>query len=928
MKKVVAVGGILALLFLFSCSKELKLKETGEGSLFVDGCPEPGRSIAKLITNPELRMEGPDALGGQGDYLLMNEHAAFIIQGTDHVNTYYYYGGAPVDAVALEGCSQASPERFEEMGFALGLFDISNPLDTTLRAFRGDSVKVINDGSNGQAAVVRVYGADDFFWLIEMELIGMLYTEYGLPKPLSGPLGLDIYVDYILPPDSSALQIKLNIHNTSDDTKEVLSGVALFFGDTSIDPIPLKYYHQQYQTAEGLLGLLLQDVPVGVPWMVASGGDGAWSFAMKDANLGMANISGVTAALDADQILEGSIPLSPNGEEGDTITPTYFFGVGGGDHNTALTPLYEANPNPAGLTYELADLEGTAYDLLSGDPLPNVQLEVQVKNLDDDWVFLTGFISDEDGSYGGLIPDLGVECQLTAYLEGRPSPPPVYFSPSETYNIDAAFMPGGLLLYDVRDSTGKNIPAKISVWERRADDSYGSFIRRVYSTTGYGNVELVPGDYWVSVTRGYEYTTYDGPTTIDPNSLAILEVSLERVVDTTGFLSMDSHMHAGPSADNYISIASRIASVASEGLEVAISTDHEYVGSWQSAIDEASLWEWVATVVGLEVTAPLPGHVNMYGGIEPRYDINARGGPVKWWAPDPFVGYSMDTAQIFAAERARGAQVIQINHPRNTGVTYYIDYEPETGEPLTDPSMIGFPKDAALWDWDFDAFELMNGMDNVFEKFGRGGTFDDWMSFLNFGHRVTAVGVSDVHNYGHPGYPRNYFVSPTDNPTEFAEEDLVKAVLEGRVLVSTGAFARVAVVNGGGAILAEMGDTYNLPGGGPVSLWVHIEAIPEVDVTDFRVFVNCDLAAGPTTTNPDSVVKYEGIISVSVPSDTDAHIVVLGFGEASLPRGFRGPGNPEGVPRFVTNAIYIDTDNTGIYDNPPLSKTCYSPYVP
>lgn len=934
MKKAVGMIAILALLLLFSCSKELKLKETGEGSLFVDGCPEPGRSIAKLITNPNLGMEGPDALGGKGDYLLMNEHAAFIIQGTDHVNTYYYYGGTPVDGVALEGCSQASLERFEEMGFVVGLLNLEDLLASTIRCFRGDSVKVINDGSNGQAAVVRVYGADDFFWLVELELIGMFYTDFGIPKPLSDPMELDIYVDYILPPDSSALRIEYNIHNTSNDEMEIFAGAILFFGDTTRYPIPLKYHYQMKKTHELLNLLGMETVPVGVPWMVASSGDGAWSFAMKDINVGTADVSGVTAVLDIDQLLGSPIVLATNGEEGDTVTLTSFFGVGGGDHNTALLPLHEVNPNPVGLTYDLADLEGTTYDILTGDPLPDVQLEIQIKNQDDEWVFLTGFISDENGRYGGLIPDPGVECQLSARLEGRPSPLTEYFLPSETSNINIGFMSGGVLQYDVRDSTGKNIPVKVLVWELEGIE-VGNQVRRIYSTTGYGQVELVPDDYWVTVTRGYEYTPYQGEVKVDFGPTTLLEVTLDRVVDTTGFLSVDTHMHASPSADNYISIASRIATVAGEGLEVAVSTDHEYIGSWQSAIDDAGLWQWVATVVGQEVTAPLPGHTNIYGGIEPRYDINARGGEVKWWEPEPFVGYSMDVAQIFEAERARGAQVIQINHPRSTGMTYFVDYDPEKGEPTTDPSKIGFPEDAEMWSWHFDAYELMNGMDNVFYNPGadepaKTGTFDDWMSFLNFGHRVTAVGVSDVHDYGYPGYPRSYFVSPTDSPAAFDEEYLVKAVLEGRVIVSTGAFARVAIVDAGGAILAEIGDTYTLlDGASSVDLRVHIEAIPEIDVTNFMVFVNCDLTSGPTTTtSPDSVVKYNGIITVPVPTDTDAHLVVLGFGEASLPRGFRGPGNPEGVPRFVTNAIYIDTDNTGVYDNLPGSKVCYSPYVP
>ncbi len=119
------------------------------GTLFVQGCPRAGLSQAKLITNPALKMEGPDALGGAGDYLLMNDRAAFIIQGPGNVNTYYYYSGIPIDAVALDGCAQAHQEQFEEIGIFVGNLDIADPLNSGLRSFRGDWAEVINDGRDG-----------------------------------------------------------------------------------------------------------------------------------------------------------------------------------------------------------------------------------------------------------------------------------------------------------------------------------------------------------------------------------------------------------------------------------------------------------------------------------------------------------------------------------------------------------------------------------------------------------------------------------------------------------------------------------------------------------------------------------------------------------------------------------------------------------
>ena len=66
------------------------------------------------------------------------------------------------------------------------------------------------------------------------------------------------------------------------------------------------------------------------------------------------------------------------------------------------------------------------------------------------------------------------------------------------------------------------------------------------------------------------------------------------------------------------------------------------------------------------------------------------------------------------------------------------------------------------------------------------------------------------------------------------------------------------------------------------------------------------------------MVKYDG--TISIPVTEDAHLVVLGFGAERFPRGLE-QFTPTRVPRFTTNAIYIDADGDGEW-TAPGGKVC------
>jgi len=627
-------------------SQSNEAKEPGpEGrSLFVEGCPVPGKARAARIERPDLGMLGPQVLGEEGDFLLMNDEAAFIVTSPDDVDAYWYYGGILVDAVALDGCRQAGPERYEEFLPLVAKVDLLEFLEAfdlgavTIRGFRGERAEILSDGSDGGDAVVRVYGTDDTFWLIEYTLVTAAFSQ-GAPRPPSGPLGLEIFIDYVLPPDSPVLRIVVHYRNKEGRPNAVVPAAAHLFGSTT----------DAYFCSLTGLAAAGYYFHVGVPWITSTSpaNDGSLTFAMEGATLMGTSIAGVYAAFDIGRALL-PMRLGPAGSGSDTASVTYFMSAGITDGVSSEIPLRDAQPRAfPWAPYEHVPFAGRAADAGTGQPIPGAEIEVQVRDLDDRWRPLHRLRTNEAGTFGGAIADFGLsgtEYRLAGRVDGRPDPEPISFTTANVPSPTLAFAPGGVLAHEVRDGRGRPLPALITLWQE------GSRTHRILSK-GIGEAPVPPGAYEVSVTRGYEYTPFHGSVTIEPTVPTLLRVRLDRVVDTTGFLCMDGHMHAAPSPDSQVSIPDRIRTAAAAGLEVAVSTDHEYIGSWQSGIDETGLGDWVATVTGLELTAH-PEHVNLCS-VEPRFDVDARGDFVRW--------YGLDMAEIYAAARERGAGVVTLN---------------------------------------------------------------------------------------------------------------------------------------------------------------------------------------------------------------------------------------------------------------------------
>ncbi|MGC9043295.1 MAG: CehA/McbA family metallohydrolase [Myxococcota bacterium] len=867
---------------------------TGEG-VFKEGCPVAGKSLAREIKDADAKMKGLTftAIGGKGDYLLMNEKAAYIISRPGNQNAYYLYGGILIDAIAVKDCKQVAEEDFEEYGIVVGKLNTADFSSSILRMFRGDKIEIVNDGSDGKAAIVRVTGVDDTFWLVEDELIKMALS-YGKEKKMSEPLGIEIVVDYILPPDSSVLNIRLTFKNKTDTKKSFISGFAVFFGDST----PVRYFSGSVLEVGGF------SIDQGIPWIYASDNRKSYAIGWKNANMSTIDVIGVSGVVDSNQLVS-PIELNPAGSTGDSKSIVTFFAVGEGGSNSATNELLRFNPTPIpDVSYDLFDISGKVIDSATNLGMPDIKVEFMVKSPRRTFMPVDNLFTDDKGEFSGKVPifsDSNYQYQVRVLLDGYPEITPIDVTKESLKDIEIKVPLTGELKFDIKDESNRNISAKLSFY-----DSSNNLVRTVYTASGKETIKVAPGDYRLVITKGYEYQFVEKNITIEAGKTTETDEVIQRVVNTTGYLSTDTHVHASPSPDNTISIKDRIITVSAEGLDISITTDHEFLNSWQRGIDEAGLNDFLINYPGEEVTAELPEHHNMYL-VEPDYSINARGGYVRW--------YGMDIAELHKAMRNRGAPIIQINHPYE--YMKNIAFDNEKCQPaLSDPTKLGFKSDAKLWDWDFDVWEMMNGAQNPFnsENGGR-GTFDNFMSFINHGYLKTAVGASDAHNWELPGTPRIFFVSDTDDPIKSTKEKFIDSLKKGKVVISTGAFAEILVNNS-----ATVGDIVT-DTDKEVDLRIKIQALPEIDVTHFVVFVNCDSVKNIKTTNPSSLIKYDDTIKVAV--EKDSSIVVAGFGKQRLPSGF-AQFNPTNVPRFFINPVYIDVDGNGKFDPPGDKKCTYS----
>jgi hypothetical protein len=372
----------------------------------------------------------------------------------------------------------------------------------------------------------------------------------------------------------------------------------------------------------------------------------------------------------------------------------------------------------------------------------------------------------------------------------------------------------GTLHWHVREKGGGVIPARILVrgiagspdpdW---GEDPSDGASRNVLHVDRDGERPIPPGRYHVTVTRGFEYTLHEADMSVTAGQPSNVEVELEHVVDTRGWISADLHVHAVPSPDAPMRLGDRVRALAASGVEVAVATDHNAITDYSTAIVERGLGPWLASVVGDEVTTRdvALGHFNVFP-LAPGSE------PVAFEHVAP-------PAVVSAARAAApaGDKVVQLNHPRMGGIGYFelLRFDPR--------DIAGWKTRSPLAEMGFDAIEVFNG-DHYAEIPEVEAVMRDWYALLDAGVHVTATGNSDSHRitYHECGVPRNLVLVGDDAPSHLDEKRFVDAIRAGHVVVSSGPFVQLDVGGTGPGDAVAAGEQV---------IHVTVDAPPWVDVS-------------------------------------------------------------------------------------------------
>jgi hypothetical protein len=402
-------------------------------------------------------------------------------------------------------------------------------------------------------------------------------------------------------------------------------------------------------------------------------------------------------------------------------------------------------------------------------------------------------------------------------------------------------------------------------------------LTRRFVAIGETRLRLAPGAWEVTIARGLEFERHDESVTLGDGDEATVSATLARVLDTSGWVSGDFHLHTELSNDSLLPVVEALQILAAEGLDVAASTDHDFVTNYPAIMSRAGVSAYVQTVPGVEVS-PLWAHIQGYPLVADG-DLNAGGAP-NWLGVGP--------STIYAAIRERGddalgGAIVQMNHPRKSPQGYFLraGLDRDTGHTTATPEEVGLPPTEDLDNLDFDVIEVWNGAIGEEET----ESFADYLALLTAGRRFTMVGNSDSHvRRNLAGSPRTFLDVGDDSPGAWDFTQVGDAMRAGRVTVSVGVF-----------VTAELMGPVT---GGMVPVHVRVQAPSWIEVSWLRFFAGRDMvleqAIDPSLGDP---VRLD--TTVDVPVGALPFVVVQAGGDRPAPPVVNDP------PFGITNALWI-----------------------
>ena len=342
----------------------------------------------------------------------------------------------------------------------------------------------------------------------------------------------------------------------------------------------------------------------------------------------------------------------------------------------------------------------------------------------------------------------------------------------------SALLTESTILIDIVDENRQAIPGRITLVNESetlmpVSATQSDLAARegvVYTSTGKAAFGVMPGQYRVYAGRGFEYSIDQADVSVRTGEQIKRTLTLRRVVNTSGWVACDTHVHTVThSGHGDCSIAERMVTLAGEGVELPIATDHNKQIDYRPTSKKMSTEKFFTPVVGNEVTTKF-GHFNVFpaqaGGPKPNHNL-------------------IDWQKLFAnIYQTPDVKVAILNHARDI----HSEFRPFS--PRHHVSISG--EDLDDRDYKFNAVEILNSGATQTDATE---LFRDWCGLVNRGIKVTPIGCSDSHDVSRyiVGQGRTYIRCDDSDPSAIDIDQALQSLVSGRVIVSYGLMADVSL---------------------------------------------------------------------------------------------------------------------------------------
>ncbi|MBL8915427.1 MAG: hypothetical protein JNM17_32280 [Archangium sp.] len=272
------------------------------------------------------------------------------------------------------------------------------------------------------------------------------------------------------------------------------------------------------------------------------------------------------------------------------------------------------------------------------------------------------------------------------------------------------------------------------------------------------------------------------------------------------------------------------------------------------------------------------------------------------------------------------------------------------------------PMDSKLFDPSFDVIEVMNGTSPSTS------VINDWMTFMSRGWLKVASGVSDTHSTYNVvgGYGRTWVRLGVDTPAQFTSSGFADAMRARRATFSSGPYIvmtaqKLDSMGMPSGPVFEIGDTVSIASGTSLRLTVDVQAPEWMQFDSIEIHTHVDgrealngeanstlkpVQAALRKTYDPTMLPLEAVPGLNgfnarrvhvretfdVTATTDTWFVAAARSSSAtrtlVPMAWDGVSCSGGICNAsgsrgwaITNAILVDADGSGAYDDFPLKPT-------